>query len=285
MNGPIVVFGANGQVGYELVRTLLPLGNVVAATRAEADLAHPDRVVEFLRQTRPSLVVNAAAYTAVDRAESEPELAELINATAPTRMSEVCTELGVRLIHYSTDYVFDGTGSRPYRESDLVNPLGVYGRTKRAGELGVLSDPRNLVLRVAWVYGARGRNFLLTMLRLAREGKPLRVVDDQVGTPTWCRAIAEATALVAHDLLRAPDAPGGLYHLPSAGETTWCGFAREIFAQALGADAPAVTPISTADYPTPAPRPAYSVLDGEAFLNRFGFRLPDWSAQLRLALS
>ncbi|CAN5406688.1 dTDP-4-dehydrorhamnose reductase [soil metagenome] len=268
-----VVLGSRGQVGYELVRSLAPFMEVVPLGREEAPLDDPVRLTNAVLAAEPDVILNAAAYTAVDRAESEPDLAHVANAEAPAALAS----LGVRLVHFSTDYVFDGRSDRPYREEDPTNPLGVYGVTKLAGEQAVLeTDPRHLVLRVSWVYGTRGRNFLLTMRRLAAEGKPLRIVDDQQGAPTWCRMIAQATALATLSL--DSDEPGGLYHLPAGGETTWYGFARAI----LGGTE--ITPIATADYPTPAARPANSLLDGSAFEDRFGFLLPDWREQLRMAV-
>lgn len=268
-----VVLGSRGQVGYELVRSLAPFMEVVPLDREGAPLDDPVRLTNAVLAAEPDVILNAAAYTAVDKAESEPDLAHAVNSEAPAALAA----LGVRLVHFSTDYVFDGRLNRPYREDDPTNPLGIYGRTKLSGETAVLNaDPRHLVLRIAWVYGNRGRNFPLTMRRLAAEGKPLRVVDDQRGAPTWCRMIAQATALATLSL--DPDEPGGLYHLPAGGETTWHGFARTILGESAD-----LTPIAAADYPTPAARPANSVLDGTAFHERFGFALPGWREQWRLA--
>jgi dTDP-4-dehydrorhamnose reductase len=267
-----VVLGPRGQVGWEIVRTLAPAYEVVSLDREAAPLDDPDRLARAVRAHAPDLIVNAAAYTAVDRAESEPEAARLANADAPAALAG----LGARLVHYSTDYVFDGRGGRPYREDDPAAPLGVYGATKLAGDRAVLAaDPRHLVLRVAWVYGLRGRNFLLTMRRLAAEGRPIRGGADQAGAPTWCREIAAATAAALARL--EGDAPGGLYHLPAGGETTWHGFAEAILGRP-------VEPIPTVAYPTPAPRPASSVLDGSAFRTRFGFGLDDWRTGLARAV-
>lgn len=270
----VVVLGPRGQVGYELVRTMTPAFDVVTLDREVAPLDDADRLVKAVRDAAPDVIVNAAAYTAVDKAESEPELARKINADAPAALAG----LGIRFVHYSTDYVFDGNGTRPYREDDATGPVSVYGETKLAGERAVLAaDPRHLVLRVAWVYGTRGKNFLLTMKRIGGEGKHLRVVADQFGAPTWSREIAVATVEAVRQL--GVDEPGGLYHLPAAGEASWYDFARAI----LGEEA-SIEPIPTSAYPTPAHRPAYSVLDGAKFRERFGFGLPDWRESLTRAV-
>jgi dTDP-4-dehydrorhamnose reductase len=248
-------------------------------------LDQPSILREHVFGFLPDVVINAAAYTAVDRAESDADNARIANAEAPDEVARACALVGARMIHYSTDYVFNGRGSRPYRETDPPDPLGVYGHTKLLGERAVLAaDPRHVVLRVSWVYATRGRNFLLTMRRLASEGRSLRVVGDQTGAPTWARTIAAATAQGA---LRLPrEEPGGLYHLPADGETTWHGFAQAIFAESpeYRDEPPHVERIETADFPTAAQRPMYSRLDGAAFRERFGFALPDWRLQLRMAL-
>ena len=285
----ILVTGRDGQVGYELCRTLAPLGQVVGLTRSQLDLTNPSDLVAQLRQRRPALVVNPAAYTAVDRAEQEESLALAINAQAPGVLAEECGRLGIPLVHYSTDYVFDGSSQTPYREGDPPCPLGAYGRTKLAGEQAVAAgNGQWLVLRTAWVYGRRGRNFLLTMERLAKERDTLRVVDDQRGAPTWSRLIAEATAAI---LARCRTSQGrfaiadynGLYHLTASGETSWYGFAQAIFE--LGSSPrPQIIPITTADYPTTAARPSYSVLDNQRLYQTFGLILPDWRESLALAM-
>jgi dTDP-4-dehydrorhamnose reductase len=284
----ILVTGRDGQVGHELARSLSPLGEVVAVDVGDLDLRDAGGVRDFVRERRPSLVVNPAAYTAVDKAEGDAETARLINAAAPGVLAEEAARLGAPMVHYSTDYVFDGEKRAPYVEEDAPNPLGVYGRTKLAGEEAVrAAGGRHVVLRLAWVYGMRGSNFLLTMLRLAAERDELRVVADQSGAPTWCRPIAEATALVCRDLLRGEGPPSGVYHLPAGGETSWHGFAEAIFelAAARGlAKRPKVAPIGTADYPTPARRPSYSVMSGEKLEAAAGIALPHWRAQLELAL-
>jgi dTDP-4-dehydrorhamnose reductase len=288
----LLLLGANGQVGFELQRALAPLGELVAATRrgrlpggaacAVADLADPDALEALLGRERPDVVVNAAAYTAVDRAEGEEAAAHAANAVAPAALARWCHERDALLVHYSTDYVFDGRGTRPYRENDPVAPLGVYGRSKLAGEEAVRrSGARHLILRTAWVYAARGQNFLRTMLRLASERDELRVVEDQRGAPTPARWIAAATALA---LARQSNGAGeprlGTFHLSAAGETSWFEFAQAIFEAALAAGllerAPRLVPIASSEYPTPARRPAYSRLDNRRFNDGFALRLPEW---------
>lgn len=274
----ILLTGSNGQVGWELRRTLAPLAQVHALDRKALDLADPDRIRTVLRDVKPQIVVNAAAYTAVDQAEAEPDLAQAINGTAPGILAEEAKRLGALLVHYSTDYVFDGAKATPYTEADAPNPLGVYGRSKLAGERAIqAADGRHLILRTSWVYGLRGRNFLLTILRLAKEKPVLRIVGDQIGAPTWCRNIAETTAA----LLASARTPTGLFHLTASGATSWHGFTAAIVAsQGLNAR---VDEITTAEYPLPARRPANSRLDCTA-LRSLGFELPDWRDQLRLCL-
>ncbi len=283
----ILVTGKNGQVGWELRRTLASLGNVVAVDVDDLDFADTDALIETVRQLRPALIVNPAAYTAVDQAEDEPDLAQAVNATAPSVLAVEAKQLGIPIIHYSTDYVFDGTGDRPYTEADPTHPVSIYGKTKLAGETAVCeSGARHIVLRLAWVYGMRGSNFLRTMLRLATERDQLRVVDDQIGAPTWSRLIAEATAQIAFTMLSRTDWKDGIYHLPAGGQTSWCGFAREIFqlTQDQRSNRIDVVPIQSAQYPTKATRPAYSVMSGDKLEQAFGVRLPDWRDQLKLAL-
>ncbi len=288
----ILLLGANGQVGFELQRALAPLGELVCATRsgrlpggaecARVDIADADALDALLGRERPDVVVNAAAYTAVDRAEDEPAAAEAANAEAPGQLARWCEQRDAMLVHYSTDYVFDGRGTRPYRENDQTTPLGTYGRSKLAGEEAIrTSGARHMIFRTAWVYAARGQNFLRTMLRLARERDALRVVADQRGAPTPARWIASATALA---LMRQPtgqtDPRLGTFHVTAGGETDWCEFARAIFVDALAAGvierAPQVEAIVTADYPTRAARPSYSRLDNRRLYDVFGLRLPDW---------
>lgn len=286
----LLLTGANGQVGWALQRALAPLGELLALDRGQLDLADPDGLRQRVRAIAPNVIVNAAAYTAVDRAESEPEAARAINAIAPGVLAEEASRLDAILVHYSTDYVFDGTKPGPYVETDPTNPLSVYGRTKLDGERAIgASGCRHLTLRTSWVYGARGQNFLLTMLRLARERRSLRVVDDQVGAPTWSREIAQATAaLLARPELARPGADG-LYHLTAGGATSWCGFARAIFASPemarLGVTPPSVEAIPSSEYPLPARRPANSRLDCTRLERRAGIRLAAWDAALERCLA
>lgn len=292
----ILLLGANGQVGFELRRSLAPLGDLHCAMRGgslHVDLAEPDSILAALNAMRPGLVVNAAAWTAVDRAEAEPELAQRINGDALATLGAWAAENAAAVVHYSTDYVFAGDGTRPWREDDPPAPLGVYGRSKLAGETALAaSGCRHLVLRTAWVYAARGQNFLRTMLRLACSRDELRVVADQVGSPTPAAGIAAATALVLARWLEL-DAPrqaalAGVYHLASAGACSWHEFAGAILAGArargLLSRAVSVVPIGSAEYPTPARRPAWSVLDSSRIAETFGVRLPGWQAGLELVL-
>jgi dTDP-4-dehydrorhamnose reductase len=291
----ILLFGGNGQVGSELRRSLGPLGDVVATTRSgtledgtaceRADFDAPESLAALIERVAPEIVVNAAAHTAVDRAESELDAAFRANAQAPQAIAEACARRGIRLVHYSTDYVFDGRGTRPYREDDPTAPAGVYGASKLAGEEAIrASGAPHLILRTAWVYAAHGRNFLRTILRLAGERDELRVVADQIGTPTPATLIADATARV----LAQPATRSGTWHLTATGATSWHGFAEAIMqgahARGLIARIPRVLPIATADYPTPAARPAYSVLDCSALQRDFGIALPDWQEGLSRTL-
>jgi len=269
------------MVGWELERSLSPLGELHAFDRASLDLTNPDQIVSRVRAVKPDLIVNAAAYTAVDRAESEREQAYLVNAAGPGFLAAEAKAAGALLIHYSTDYVFDGTKQGPYVEDDAPNPINVYGASKLAGERAIeASGCRYLILRTSWVYGARGKNFLLTILRLAGERSELRVVDDQVGAPTWCRDIALATARLADKAAARGEI--GLFHLAAAGATSWCEFAREILkARGIGTS---VRAISTSEYPTPAKRPANSVLSTEIVRTRWAIELPDWRSSMLACL-
>lgn len=294
----ILLIGREGQVGWELRRTLACLGEVVALdrhTEPRVDLAEPAGLEAVVRELAPALIVNAAAHTAVDRAEEEPELALRVNGEAPGVLAEAARAVGAGLIHYSTDYVYDGSATTPYREDAPTAPLGSYGRSKLAGERAIAEvGAPHLILRTAWVYGSRGKNFLLTMLRLLGEREVLRVVDDQIGAPTWSRLIAEATALLAlacrHDGRFEPAERSGIYHLSCGGATTWHGFAAAIrqwglATGLLGESAARLEPIATSDYPTPARRPAYSVLDNHRLEATFGLRLPHWQTALELCIA
>lgn len=290
----ILLTGATGQVGWELQRTLASLGQVVTPGRDVIDLARPQMLVAAIRQLRPDLIVNPAAYTAVDRAESEYELAHAINAESVAVLAREAVRLKITLVHFSTDYVFDGSRSTAYTETDSPRPLGVYGQTKRNGELAIqASGADHLIFRSSWVYGLRGNNFLLTMQRLAREREAVGVVDDQVGAPTWARAIAEATSQVL-GLWLSPGASAddrrqlsGIYHMSCQGQTSWHGFAQAIFAhlRARGDKVAKLAAIKTADYPLPAKRPANSILSGDRLLHTFGLSLPHWQQALKLCLS
>ena len=287
----ILLLGGNGQVGHELRRSLAPLGEVVATTRSgelpgggsceTLDLYAPRTFAALFERVAPDVVVNATAHTAVDRAEDEPELAFQANAQAPTELARLCAQRGATLVHYSTDYVFDGQGTQPYREDGPTAPLGVYGASKLAGEHGIQdSGARHLILRTAWVYAMRGGNFLRTMLRVGAEREELRVVADQRGSPTPAWLIADATAHILRQGVQA----SGIRHLVAEGETTWHGFAEAIFEQAqargLIPRAPRVLPITTADYPTRARRPAYSVLDTGLLRKEYRLDLPSWREAL-----
>jgi dTDP-4-dehydrorhamnose reductase len=282
----ILLLGKSGQVGYDLQRTLASLGKVTAYGREQADLADLKRLREVVRKEAPRIIVNAAAYTAVDRAESEPDLAYRINAEAPALLAEEARQIGALFVHYSTDYVFDGSKQEPYEEDDTTNPLNVYGRTKLEGEQAIRGAGGDyLVLRTSWVYSTRGRNFLLTMKRLAEEREELRVVNDQVGAPTWSGWIAEATAAILERALRQGQKRRGLYHLTAGGQTTWYDFTRAIvdhLSRQPGAAIKArrIVPINTAEYPTPAARPAYSVLSNRRLQQDFNIVQLSWQEQL-----
>lgn len=282
----ILVTGRTGQVGYELMRSLQPLGEVIGVDRSEMDLSDLDQVRDVIRRVQPGLIVNPAAYTAVDKAESEPELAMRINGLAPGVMAEEAAKLGAAMVHYSTDYVFDGTKPEPYTEADIPCPLNVYGRTKLAGEQAIAATGvPHLIFRTSWVYGMRGKNFLLTMMRLAAEREELRIVADQYGAPTWCRTLSDTTACILVQATAARDTTAwwrensGIYHLTSQGATTWHGFADALLNRA--AKKPALVPISSTEYPVPAARPGNSRLSCERLMGKFCY-LPHWQEALRL---
>ena len=280
----ILLLGKNGQVGWELQRSLAPLGHLTALDRHSTDycgnLADLDGITATVRRLQPDIIVNAAAHTAVDRAESEPALAHTLNALAPGVLATEAARLGAWLVHYSTDYVFDGTGSQPWQESDATGPLSVYGQTKLEGEQRIQAAcAKHLIFRTSWVYAARGGNFAKTMLRLAKERDALTVINDQFGAPTGAELLADVTALA---LRSATPALAGVYHLAAAGETTWHGYAQYVLAQAqqagivLKAGPESVTAVSTSAFPTPAQRPLNSRLDTHKLQAAFGLTLPDW---------
>jgi dTDP-4-dehydrorhamnose reductase len=278
----ILLTGKNGQVGWELVRALAPLGEVISLGRTDLDLSAPDQIVSAVRLARPDVLVNAAAYTEVDRAESEPGAAHAINASAVAVLAEEAKRAQALFIHYSTDYVFDGTKNAPYVEEDLPNPINAYGRSKLAGERAI-SDVGGpyLILRTSWVYSARGKNFFLTMRRLLREKDELRVVSDQIGAPTLAGALARATAeLLQRHGVAALAEQRGIYHATAAGSTSWHGFATRIAQLEQPDSRPRLVPIPSSEYPTAACRPRNSRLSNEKLLRHFGVRLPRWETCL-----
>lgn len=287
----ILVTGVNGQVGFELLRSLQGLGRVVPCDRATLDLADLDRVRAFVRGVKPSLIVNPAAYTAVDKAETDVDAARRLNVDVPRVFAQEAAQSGATLIHYSTDYVFDGTKADAYLETDATNPQNVYGATKLEGEQAIAATGcAHVILRTSWVYGRRGKNFLLTMLKLGAERPELRVVADQIGAPTWAKTIAAATAHIVAKGGTAMDTDwwasrSGVYHLTSAGATSWSGFAQAILAAAMGAEAPKVVPIPASEYPTPAKRPTNSRMSLGKLNEVFGLRMPGWEEALRLCLA
>jgi dTDP-4-dehydrorhamnose reductase len=283
----ILITGKAGQVGTEFSRLTHSPDDVLAVGRAECDLSSEHSIRDLVRRVEPAVIVNAGAYTAVDRAEAERELCYAVNAVAPGVLAEEAARLGALFIHYSTDYVFNGEKPEPYLEADPIDPVSVYGASKAAGEAAIAATAsRYLVLRTSWVYGAQGKNFLRTMLRLGTERAELRVVDDQVGAPTSAAAIAAATARLVEQYA-APEAtlPVGIYHMTAGGSTSWCGFARAIFDAGVLSVPPQVQAIPSSAYPTPAKRPANSVLSNDKFAHTFGFRLPLWQQQLQDVLT
>jgi len=285
----LLLTGKNGQIGFELRRTLAPLGEVVAVGTDECDLSNQEAIRQLIRTVRPDVIVNPAAYTAVDKAESESELAHAVNAEAPLIIGEEAARLGAFVVHYSTDYVFDGFKQDAYTEADAANPQCVYGQTKCDGELALAAaHPCHLILRTSWVVGVHGNNFAKNMLRLAAERDSLSVVADQWGAPTSAALLADLTAhLIRQQQAGRENFPYGLYHAVAGGETNWCDYARFVIAQALAAGKPmkagpeSIQAISTVDYPTPAKRPANSRLDATLFKNTFGLELPHWRQGLQ----
>ena len=308
MNPTILLTGKTGQVGSELLRLLPQFGEVIAPDRSALDLLDTGNLRRVVRDIRPQLIVNAAAYTAVDAAENDETAAHAINADAPAVFAEEARKIGAAIVHYSTDYVFDGSKATPYEEADPTNPINAYGKSKLAGEQAVrTSNVPHLIFRTSWVYGTHGRNFLMTILRLATEREELRIVRDQTGAPTWAREIADSTAKILagaieqSSVVSAFSGVDGTHHMTAAGETTWYEFANTILEEAARvpgevswfAEAtrgrPLITkriiPITTAEYPTPASRPVYSVLSNSRLFRTFGIELPDWRTQLQRAFS
>jgi len=294
--GRILLTGKNGQVGWELQRTLATLGEVIAMDRHSMDLANPDSIRRTIREIKPALIVNAAAYTAVDKAETEPEFSMAVNGTAPGVMAEEAKRLNAGIVHYSTDYVFDGKKDGPYVEDDLPNPLNVYGKTKLVGEHAIQAvDVPHLIFRTSWVYSARGKNFLLTTLRLAKERDELRIVDDQIGAPTWSRMIAEATAQILAQLYSpithhrsSFTQVSGIYHLSAAGQTSWFGVANTALEYARcdqGGGVARLIPILARDYVAPAERPKNSLMSNRKLNASFNITMPFWAASLERCLS
>lgn len=285
----ILLTGKNGQVGYELERSLQGLGELIVLDRNQMDLSNLAQVRDVIRSVKPDLIVNPAAYTAVDKAESEPDLAMRINGEAPAVMAEEAKRLGAAMIHYSTDYVFDGKKDAPYTEDDVACPINTYGRTKLFGEQAIQdAGIPSLIFRTSWVYGMRGKNFLLTMLRLAGERKKLSIVADQYGAPTWSRTIADTTAKIITQASSSKSsdwwcANSGLYHLTAQGQTTWYEFAQAIFDGADIETKPLLSPIKAEAYPLPAERPTFSLMSCERMITTFG-RLPEWRDGLRLCM-
>lgn len=299
----LLITGCNGQVGWHLQRTLAPMGEVLAIDIDQVDLTDLNAVGRTVRDFAPNVVVNAAAYTAVDKAESEPDLAWALNVAAPEQIAKECARINALMVHYSTDYVYNGSKVGPYEEDNTTGPLSVYGTTKLAGDDAIIaSGCAHIILRTTWVYDIRGKNFLRTIIRLARAKDELRIVGDQFGAPTWARMLAESTAIiVARSLERKRalgDFPSGLFHLTAAGRTSWAGFAQAILEEyeALQASSEEtgeysgplkttrVVEIGTHEYPTPARRPVNSVLSNAQIQAAFGIFMPDWRHQLRLAL-
>lgn len=285
----ILLTGKDGQVGWELQRSLGLLGEIIALDRNELDLASANSIVRAMRDVEPDIVVNAAAYTAVDRAESEPDLAMAINGVAPGVIAHEAKRLGALVVHYSTDYVFDGTKDGLYEEDDTPHPLNVYGRSKLAGEIAIRAvGIPHYIFRTGWIYAARGHNFVRTILGLAREKTELKIVNDQIGAPTWARSVAVATAQIL--TISANGLPGtqnsdGLYHLTAAGAISWFGFAQAILAAAKSIypvmNMPKLTPIHAIEFPLPARRPLNSRLDNSRLFSTFGLTLPSWDAMLQ----
>jgi len=281
----ILLTGLGGQLGCELNATLAPLGEITAVDRLALDLTRPEQIRQVIRDIKPALIINAAAYTAVDRAEDEPDIAAAVNAIAPGIMAECAQSLGATLIHFSTDYVFDGTAAQPYLPDAPTSPINTYGKTKLEGERAIVaSGAAHIIIRTSWVYAMTGRNFVLAILNKAKRGEPLRVVNDQHGSPTWAHDLAMGAAAIAAHALTNKACPQGVYHLTGSGITTWYDFACAIVEHADLDRKPDITPVPSTAFPTRAKRPAYSGLDGTSTQRDFGVTLPDWRQSLKRAL-
>jgi dTDP-4-dehydrorhamnose reductase len=290
----ILLIGATGQLGWELKRSLSPLGKLVALNRKSMDLGRPDQIREVIKEIHPNLIVNAAAYTAVDKAEEEIDLAKAINSIAPGVIAEEAEKLQAPLIHYSTDYVFSGNnGGKPYTEEDEPDPKNIYGQTKLAGEKAIQKvGVPHLIFRTSWVYGSRGKNFFLTIQRLAQERDTLKIINDQAGAPTWCGSLADASSTILKNAqiestsyLPYIENKAGIYHMTCAGKTTWFDFANAILKKTSGHQQPKITPIPTSEYPTPAARPKNSLLSNLKLQKKFGIKLPDWEDALNQCIA
>jgi len=289
----ILLFGKTGQVGWELQRALAPLGNMIAldvhSTNYCGDFSNPEGIAETVRRIKPDVIVNAAAHTAVDKAESECDFAQLLNATSVEAIAKEAASIGAWLVHYSTDYVFPGDGEKPWREDDATGPLNTYGETKLAGEIAVQQNcPKHLIFRTSWVYAGKGNNFAKTMLRLAKDREELSVINDQFGAPTGAELLADCTAHAIMIALRKPEV-SGLYHLVASGITTWFDYANVVFTEAQNAGyelaLKQIYPVPTSAYPTPARRPHNSRLDNNKFQQTFGLTLPCWDVGVKRILS
>ena len=290
----ILLIGKNGQIGWELQKALEGLGELTATGKNELDLCDPTQIQQIIHEIKPGLIINAAAYTAVDKAEEEPDLTMAVNGTAPGILAQEAKQIGSALIHYSTDYVFDGKiPSGAYQEEDAPNPLNVYGQTKLAGEQAIAQQAiPHLILRTSWVYGSRAKNFMLTILKLAKEQKEFRIVNDQVGAPTWCGVIAKATQQIILSLLdpskeqisEKMNTISGIYHLSCKGETSWYGFAKAILDYSIETQPAKMSPIPSSEYQTPAKRPARSVLSNAKIARNLGIQMPLWEEALKQCL-
>ncbi len=286
----ILLTGKNGQVGWELNRSLSKLATVFAMGRDQMDLSKPETLRPVIQEIRPDIIINAAAYTAVDKAESEPELVMTVNGIAPGVIAEEAQKIGAGMIHYSTDYVFDGKATSPYREEDPISPLSVYGKSKLVGENAVMqAGIPHVIFRTGWVYSLRGSNFLLTMKKLAQTRNQIKVVDDQIGGPTWARSIAEGTALILEQNLCASNSStfphSGIFHISCGGETNWFGFAQKILELSGLTKNVELIPIPTIEYPTPAVRPQYSLLSNSKLKQAFDYEMPRWQEALQECLN